>query len=508
MAEPNPHSRTEEDPADGETTQAVAPAARASGPTSLTAAGRPFATLEGARDAVRELKATAGRPVGGLRVRVRSGVHALARGVRFGPEDSGTAAAPIVYCAAEGETVRLLGGRQLDPAAWTPVIDPAVRARLAGAAKEHVVQIDLAAQGVTDLGSFVSRGFGRDTAPAHLELFFNDLPMIVAQWPNAGQFAEITGFTKPMSNAWGQEAGDLTGGFTYDGDRPSRWVPADDIWVHGYWGYDWANSYERVSRLDPENRVVKTAPPHGNYHFTPGQRFYFLNVLEELDQPGEYCVDQANGILYFWPPGPLSGAEAVVSEVREPLLTLQNVSHVELRGLTVEAGRGSGIEAEGGEGLRIIGCTIRNCGTWAVRIQGGTNHTVAGCDIYGSGGRRHQRQRRRPPQSVPLQPCHRQQPHPPLCALEPLLCCRHRGRRGRHALRPQPDPRRAAQRHPVLGQRVPDREQRDLPGLPGDRGRRGHLHRPRLHLPGQRHPPQLHPPHGRCRHGHHGHLHG
>ena len=183
--------------------------------------GRPFATLEDARDAVRELKATSGLPTGGLKVRVRNGVHALAHGVRFGPEDSGTAAAPIVYCPAEGETVRLLGGQQLDPAAWTPVIDPAVRARLAEEAKEHVVQIDLTAQGVTDLGTFVSRGFGRDTGPAHLELFFNDLPMTVAQWPNAGQFAAITGFTKPVTNPWGQEAGDLTGGFTYDGDRPS-----------------------------------------------------------------------------------------------------------------------------------------------------------------------------------------------------------------------------------------------------------------------------------------------
>ena len=71
--------------------------------------------------------------------------------------------------------------------------------------------------------------------------------------------------------------------------------------------------------------------------------------------------------------------------VSEPLLTLREVSHVEFRGLTVEAGRGSGIEAEGGEGLRITGCTVRNCGTWAVRIEGGAGHTAAGCDIYGCG---------------------------------------------------------------------------------------------------------------------------
>jgi len=34
----------------------------------------------------------------------------------------------------------------------------------------------------------------------------------------------------------------------------------------------------------------------------PSQRFYFLNVLEELDQPGEWFLDTASGVLYFWPP--------------------------------------------------------------------------------------------------------------------------------------------------------------------------------------------------------------
>ena len=30
------------------------------------------------------------------------------------------------------------------------------------------------------------------------------------------------------------------GKFTYDGDRPDRWKFHDDIWVHGYWAWDWA----------------------------------------------------------------------------------------------------------------------------------------------------------------------------------------------------------------------------------------------------------------------------
>lgn len=346
----------------------------------------PFATVEHARDAVRARKTKAGSlPSGGVTVILHGGIYPLERGITFGAEDSGQAGAPMVYRAAEGETVRLIGGRRIDPAAFGPVTDPAVRVRLAEAARDRVRVVDLRAQGVTDFGEFVSRGFSRPTRPAHLELFFNDRPMTVAQWPDAGQFATITGFPKSRKTEWGGEAGELDGGFHYDGDRPRRWAPADDIWVHGYWAYDWANSYERVHRLDPETRLVETAEPHGIYYYVKGQRFYFLNVLEELDQPGEYYVDRNRGLLYLYPPEALDGADIVVSTLNAPLLALQKARHIEFRGLTLEGGRGNGVEIEGGEDVRLTGCTLRNLGDWGVRIVGGQAHTVSDCTLYGMG---------------------------------------------------------------------------------------------------------------------------
>jgi len=350
----------------------------------------PLRTLEAARDALR-----LHQPGGGT-VWLRGGDYERAASFELTAEDSGTVGAPIIYRAVEGETVRLLGGRRLEPGAFAPVTEPKIVARLTASARGHVVQCDLRAQGIEDFGTFASRGFQRPTSPAHLELFFNDKPMTVAQWPKAGQFATIAGFTKPMANEWGAEVGDLTGGFTYEGDRPARWAPCDDLWVHGYWAYDWANSYERVLRLDPLARVVETAPPHGNYSFTKGQRFYFLNVLEELDGPGEYYVDRERGRLYFWPPNSaeaatkgrpasLEGADILVSELSGPLLKLNDVSHVTFRGLTIEGGRGDGVHIDGGEGDAIADCVIRNLGNGAVVIRGGTRHAVSGCDIYGTG---------------------------------------------------------------------------------------------------------------------------
>lgn len=345
----------------------------------------PFLTLEAARDAVRKRRQTHGLPAGSVTVWLRGGDYVRTTPFELTEEDSGTPEAPVMYQAWPNETVCILGGRRLAPTAFTPVTDPAVRARLAEGVRDRVVQVDLRTQGVTDLGTFESRGFSRKTVPAHLELFVNDQPMTVAQWPDAGQFTTITGFSKPGITEWNVESGELKDGFTYDDDRPARWQPDDNIWVHGYWAYDWANSYERVRSLDTVHRMVETADPYGLYYFIKGQRFYFLNVLEELDQPGEYYVDQKSGILYLYPPSPLAGGNILVSELAAPILRLKDVSHVMFKGLTIEAGRCSGLLVEGGDGVRIEACVIRNMGNYGAIIQGGVRHVVSGCTIYGTG---------------------------------------------------------------------------------------------------------------------------
>ena len=171
-------------------------------------------------------------------------------------------------------------------------------------ARGSVQQIDLRPLGIHEFGAMKSRGFGRPTTPAHCELFFDGKPMTLARWPNEGEWAQIAGFpeAQAQNDGHGGKIGRLEDGFSFSGDRPLGWKDTSDLWVHGYWSWDWANSYERVASLDREQRLIKTAPPHGQYGFRKGQRFYFLNVLEELDQPGEWFLDREAGMLYFWPP--------------------------------------------------------------------------------------------------------------------------------------------------------------------------------------------------------------
>ena len=263
---------------------------------------RPFATLEAARDAARTLRQEGKLPAGSLTIWLRGGDYVRTSTLELNAADSGTAESPVVWRSYPDESVRLLGGRQLTE--FKPVTDVGVLERLDETARPMVREVDLRALGISEFGDLASRGFGRPTVPSHCELFIAGKPMTLARWPNEGQWEQIAGF--PEANAQndghGGKIGKLEDGFQYSGDRPRRWKDTDDIWVHGYWSWDWANSYERVASLDLEQRLIKTSPPYGQYGFRTGQRFHFLNVLEELDQPGEWMLDRKAGKLYFWPP--------------------------------------------------------------------------------------------------------------------------------------------------------------------------------------------------------------
>jgi hypothetical protein len=346
---------------------------------------KPFATLEHARDIVRELRRAGKVPKGGLTVWLRAGDFLRTNALELTAADSGTPNGPIVWRAYRNERVRLLGGCRLT--GFQPVTDAAVLARLDESARGHVLQLDLRARGFTNFGEMRSRGFGRPTTPAHCELFFAGRPMTLARWPNEGAWEKLAGFPAASSKGddHGGRIGDLPGGFLYSGERPRRWRDTSDLWVHGYWAWDWANSYERVATLDLDRHLIETAPPRGLYGFRAGQRFYFLNVLEELDQPGEWFLDRKSGLLYFWPPGPIASGDTVLSLLDQPLIKLTDASHVSIRGLVLEATRGSGVEISGGAGNRITGCLLRNLGNLGVVITGGTNHGVASCDIVDTG---------------------------------------------------------------------------------------------------------------------------
>jgi len=333
-------------------------------------ADHPLASLRGARDAIREIKSNAGLPPGGIEVRVRAGTYRLAHALEFGEEDAGTADAPIVYRASRKGTVRLSGGVTLN--GFVRVTNPQVLARLDPGVRDKVWQINLR-EHMPELGETV-------TLEPRLELFFNDHPMTLARWPNEGYTL--------VKEVPPQDESDGTGGqFIYLDDRVERWVNEKEVWLHGYWRYQWSDEHMQVASIDPQKRLVTLAPPRHRFGYSRNKPFYALNLLCELDQPGEWHLDHDSGTLYFYPPAPLAQGRVEVSRAPS-ILRLTAASYLTFSGFTLEATQGDGVVIDSCTAVTIVSCTLRNLGNLAVSIRGGRQVRVVGCDISetGNGG--------------------------------------------------------------------------------------------------------------------------
>jgi len=384
---------------------------------------KPFASLERARDAIREAK-----PADGATVWIRGGIYERTKTFELNESDSGTAEYPIVYRNYKDELVRILGGRILPASAVVPISNPAIRERIVEAsARDKILEIDLKALRIADYGKMRARGFRRPYIPAPLELFVDGEAMHIARWPNDGT-APIGEVLDPGSIPRDGDQSNRGGVFRYDYDRAEEWKDAHDIFLSGLFGYGYADDTIRVASIDTEKKIVAMAEPHmyGIKSGRPFHAYYALNLLEEVDQPGEYYVDRESGKLYFCPYGSLESAELAVSLMEEPLVAMEGTSFVRFQGMTFEITRGMGIYIERGTGCQIAGCTLcnmgivgvcigkgiepdtlyrhectgkpvsRQLGSWHEHLyanstfdrEAGTNHGVVGCDLYnlGAGG--------------------------------------------------------------------------------------------------------------------------
>ncbi|MEA3192952.1 MAG: hypothetical protein QOD26_1285 [Betaproteobacteria bacterium] len=316
------------------------------------------------------LEAAAEKP--GTTVWIASGVYELQRSLRLDARHSG-----IALRAMPGEEVRLSGARVLPIESFgRPSV--AQRERLDPAAKDQVVVIDLKALGIKDFGSIAADG---------AEVFFDDRPLPLARWPNEGFATDLLTTGGAPFEKLGYK-GDRLGVFTYAGERPERWLREKDLWLHGYWFWDWEDIYQRVASLDPRKKLIYLQPPVYWNGFRDGARYFVLNALSELDQPGEWYLDREERMLYLWPPQPLAGARITLSMLRDPVIAITNASRVVMSGLTIEGGRNNGIEIAGGAGNVVSGCTVRNLGGWGIVVTSGNSHTIERCQLsqLGRGG--------------------------------------------------------------------------------------------------------------------------
>jgi hypothetical protein len=326
-----------------------------------------------------------------VEIEIVPGTYELRKSVRIGKLP-----VPLRIRAGKdkGGQTRLVGGAVLHEAIKPVGEDDPIRKRLPAEAISHVRCVEMSGvwNGSATITGPVRRGMNLPLAAdgTMSELFCNGKPLTAARWPNTG-FATIAEVVNKGSSKEWTKPGEPQFGGTFrvkDSAKLGQWAAAQNVWLSGYWGNDWADDTMPAGKIDVEAGTMTLGLPT-TYGLAKIARYTVTNLPEELDAPGEYWLDPATKRAYFWLSDGVDAAHAelVVSLLGEPLITLDGAKDVEIAGLEFFAGRGVAVRAAGVENLRIEQCTFRDTGTIAIELDG-RESVVRGCTFedIGAGG--------------------------------------------------------------------------------------------------------------------------
>lgn len=256
--------------------------------------------------------------------------------------------------------------------------------------KDNIKVLDLAKYGITKERIGEVKAFGKyNTAEKYgkesglsCELFCDGERMTVSRYPNEGEYLKTgkivdNGDSKEIYTRKGTEQvegwADLKnprgGTFKVDketAERVKSWKNLNDVWLFGYFHYDWADSTTPLKEINGRKLTTEFASVYG---FSKDKPYYFFNILEETDAEKEWYIDRNNIMLYFIPPADFKGETVSLSLEDDNLINIDGASNVTLDGITFTGTRANAVYGKGDD-IKIQNCVIKNVGENAVELEG------------------------------------------------------------------------------------------------------------------------------------------
>ena len=343
----------------------------------------PVATLAGARDAVRRLKADKelSAPV---RVLIAPGLYQITEPVLFGPEDSGRAGCPVTYEAVEPGRSIFSGGRAIS--------------------------------------GFEVQQSGLWMAPVEGEafdqLFVNGTRATRARWPNRSYF-HLDGVTEEILEKGEGRAprrARQTVAIPAESLAPLLSLGEEDlrrVVLTVYHKWDFTRRF--VETVDRARSAIITSgsgmKPWNSWK--KGHRFDLENFRAALDAPGEWFLDSDGQLFYMPRPGEDPRTASVVAPLSDRFVVVRGeqaagrfVEHVFFKGLCFTHGRrvmgragfepsqaafsvDAAVMVDGARHITFENCEISRTGGYAIWFREGcTGCGVVHCYLHdlGAGG--------------------------------------------------------------------------------------------------------------------------
>jgi Right handed beta helix region len=295
--------------ADSGATSAVAPTetvelhvdATSASTTGTGSKDAPFRSIKQARDSIRTARSK-NTAKGNVVVHIHAGTYEQTEPLVFESDDGGDGKYTVTYRAAGGEKPVIVGGRRLT--GWTKHNDTIYK-----------LAVPEVKRGAWDAEVLIENG----------------APATKARFPNEGYLKSASGKGRSTLVVKPGSVPDLAGG------ADAQVV----IWA----GHDWFANVVPIKSIDATSNTFQL-DGETSQGIVADDRFFVQGALSLLDRPGEFYVDRAVGVVYYWPKAlPIESQEIYAPNLRNVVVFKGATAENPVRSMRVE-------------GLRLLGSTF------------------------------------------------------------------------------------------------------------------------------------------------------
>lgn len=331
----------------------------------------PFKTIGKAVSAAREIDST-------VVVNLRGGKYNISEPIKLTAADKN-----LVIRGLPGENAVITAGHTIPYSAFKTVTDASFLNKLSdSSAKGKIMSVNLNDLGISDFGEIRIQGMGAKDDGYAPTLSYNDRPLTIARYPNDSYLeTETVVFDGKSGDLYYSALG--RGEFTTADKRYNSWNK-DGIWVFGYFQYDWADVTAPCDFNSANDTLYTYVNPR--YGVNTARRFYFFNIPEEIDMPGEWYLDRTSGVLYLYPAADMkTGDELLFSSSENNLFNIENTSGISIENLKLEGTCGYGVNIASSDDVNIYCCEFSSIGKAAVNAGKSSNSGVDCCYFHDIG---------------------------------------------------------------------------------------------------------------------------
>lgn len=342
---------------------------------------QPVKTIEAAKE-LAKIRRIGNNPVD---VVFEEGEYNISQTINFGAGDSGSVSAPITYRAEDGKKVVFNAAKKLDIKNFAEITDKSVAERINKKAKGKVLQYDLSKTGLADNVYDVQYGAELLYPYFPADIYFNNARQDISRWPNAGwnYFTDVTDEGGTAQSVWtgkAKTADVINKGavFKYTELNPSQWNSVDGAYLAGYLGSEYRYEWTKIDSLDQLSQEIKLAN-YTAYGVKRAHRWSIVNLLDEIDIPGEWCIDQNKKMLYYYPQHTLTNDDVVeISGMTGEILNFSGAENIVFDGIEIEKSRSNGIVMSGSKNITIRNSKISGFAYAGIDIEDCSNITISG----------------------------------------------------------------------------------------------------------------------------------